>query len=60
MYCPYNVKHKVAERMETVGGQLTDWNFELRGAQAWTVDKNRWNYEEVKVQMLNGQYKFNL
>ena len=60
MYCPYNVKHNVAERMETVGIQLTDWKFEIMGAQAWTVDKNRWNYEEVKVQMLNGQYKFNL
>ena len=22
MYCPYNVKHKVAKRMQEVGGQL--------------------------------------
>ena len=43
MYCPYNVKHKVAARMELVGGQLTDWNFELRGAQAWIADENRWD-----------------
>lgn len=34
MYCPYNVRHKVAARMEQAGGQLADWNFELRGARA--------------------------
>ena len=34
MYCPYNVKHKVAARMEAVGGQLMDWNFELRACRA--------------------------
>ena len=35
MYCPYNVRHKVAARMEQVGGQLADWNFELRAATLW-------------------------
>lgn len=58
MYCPYNVRHKVAERMEQVGGQLADWNFELRGAQAWTADENRWDYDMVKVKMVNGEYHF--
>ena len=60
MYCPYNVKHKVAARLEAAGGQLADWNFELRGAQAWTADRNRWNYNHVKVQMPDGKYEFGL
>ena len=60
MYCPYNVKHKVAARMEAAGGQLADWNFELRGAQAWTADRDRWNYGSVKVQLPNGEYEFRL
>lgn len=58
MYCPYNVKHKVAARMEAVGGQLADWNFELRGAQAWIADEDRWTYDSVKVQIPNGSYEF--
>ena len=60
MYCPYNVKHKVAARMEQMGGQMADWNFELRGAQSWIADENRWNYNEVKVHLPNGDYEFNL
>ena len=58
MYCPYNVKHKVAARMEAVGGQLADWNFELRGAQAWIADEDRWTYDRVRVQIPNGSYEF--
>lgn len=58
MYCPYNVRHKVAERLEAVGGQLTDWGFELRGAQAWTVDEDRWQYDRVHVRTSNGEYDF--
>ena len=27
VYCPYNVKHQVARRLEAAGGQLMDWNF---------------------------------
>ena len=60
MYCPYNVKHRVAARMEAAGGQPADWNFELRGAQVWTADKNRWNYDTVKVHMPEGEYQFDL
>ena len=44
--------------MEELGGQLTDWNFELRGAQSWIADENRWNYEDIKVHMPNGEYHF--
>ena len=60
MYCPYNVKHKAAARMEQMGGQMADWNFELRGAQSWIADENRWNYNEVKVHLPNGDYEFKL
>ncbi len=60
VYCPYNVRHRVAARLEAAGGQLADWNFELRGAQSWTADADRWNYETVKVQMPNGPYEFRL
>ena len=58
LYCPYNVRHKVAARMEAAGGQLADWNFELRGAQSWIADEDRWDYDTVKVQMSNGPYEF--
>ena len=60
MYCPYNVRHKVAARMEQAGGQLTDWNFELRGAQSWVADDERWQYRQVKVYMPEGAYKFKI
>lgn len=36
LYCPYNLRHKVAARLQAAGGQLTDWVFELRGAQSWS------------------------
>jgi len=58
MYCPYNVKHKVAQRLEVAGGQLADWNFELRGAQAWIHDSSRWDYKEVNVKLPDGEFKF--
>ena len=60
MYCPYNVRHKVAARLEQAGGQLTDWNFELRGAQSWVADEERWKYDQVKVHMPNKIYTFDL
>ena len=46
--------------MESMGGQLADWNFELRGAQSWVADEERWQYDKVKVQMPNGEYCFDL
>lgn len=60
VYCPYNVRHKVAERLELAGGQLTDWNFELRGAQSWIADEERWTYEQVRVQMPDKEYIFHV
>lgn len=60
VYCPYNVRHKVAERLELAGGQLTDWNFELRGAQSWIADEERWTYGQVRVQMPYKEYIFHV
>ena len=60
MYCPYNLRHKVAARLEAAGGQLTDWCFELRGAQSWISDGDRWDYSQVKVQMPEKEYVFDV
>lgn len=60
VYCPYNVKHKVVASLEKMGGQMTDWNFELRGAQSWIMNSNRWDYQEVNVQIPEGQFRFSL
>ena len=58
MYCPYNIKHKVAAEMEKAGGQLADWDFELRGSSAWKTDENRWDYKQVSVSIPDGNYTF--
>lgn len=60
IYCPYNVRHKVAAAMEAMGGQIMDWNFELKGAQAWEVDENRWQYERVHATMTDKKYEFHV
>ena len=60
MYCPYNLRHKVAARLEAAGGQLTDCVFELRGAQSWISDEDRWDYNQVKVQMPEKEYVFDV
>ena len=49
-----------AIRGVNIDPQLTDWNFELRGAQAWIADENRWDYSSVKVHLPNGDYHFAL
>ncbi len=60
IYCPYNVKHKVAEGLEAMGGQIMDWNFELRGVQTWIMDEDRWDYKNIKVRMPNKEYNFEI
>ena len=60
LYCPYNVRHTVAARLEAAGGQLTDWVFELRGAQSWISNEERWNYGQVKVQLPDKEYSFDV
>lgn len=58
VYCPYNVKNKVAAEMEQAGGQLLDWNFELKGAQSWICDDERWQYQDVSIKMPDKEYQF--
>ncbi|GAW94077.1 GHMP kinase [Calderihabitans maritimus] len=41
LYCPYTRKHVVAEALETVGGKLIDWNFDLHGLQSWVSSEGR-------------------
>ncbi len=60
IYCPYNVRHKVAAAMEAMGGQIMDWNFELKGAQVWEVDEDRWSYERVSIAMTDKKYEFDV
>ena len=60
IYCPYNVKHKVAANMEKMGGQIMDWNFELGGAKSWITTEDRWDYERVKVRMPDKEYSFDI
>lgn len=35
LYCRFDKKHKVAERLEQVGGEIIDFQFEERGVQTW-------------------------
>jgi len=66
---PLNVIYQSAEdgladtvkpRLEAAGGQLMDWNFELRGAQSWICDEDRWDYRDIQVQMPNKEYTFHV
>ena len=50
----------VARRLEAAGGQLMDWNFELRGAQSWICDEDRWDYRDIQVQMPDKEYTFHV
>lgn len=34
-YCEFDKKHKVAEALEKLGGQIAEFDFELRGLQTW-------------------------
>lgn len=37
IYCRFDKKHKVAERLETLGGKIVDFQFEEMGLQTWRV-----------------------
>ncbi|MCL5959591.1 MAG: GHMP kinase [Chloroflexi bacterium] len=36
-YCQFDKKHIVAEQLERLGAQVTDFNFDFRGLQTWEV-----------------------
>lgn len=60
IFCPYNVRHKVAASLEKMGGQIMDWNFELHGAQSWITNEDRWDYKEVNVHTARKAYCFDV
>lgn len=35
IYCDYSKKHRVAERLESLGGTVVDFQFERKGLQSW-------------------------
>jgi D-glycero-alpha-D-manno-heptose-7-phosphate kinase len=37
--CEFDRKHKVAERLEQLGGQIVEFAFDYRGLQTWTVEE---------------------
>ena len=60
IYCPFNARHKVAAGLEEMGGQILDWNFELRGVRSWVVDDKRWDYKDIDVMISDGEFKFEI
>jgi len=38
LYCQFEKKHKVAERLKEMGGTITDFAFDPYGLQTWRVD----------------------
>ncbi|MBP2676519.1 MAG: dehydrogenase [Deltaproteobacteria bacterium] len=37
VYCRFDKKHKVAERLEKLGGEIVDFQFEEKGLQTWRI-----------------------
>lgn len=60
IYCPFNARHKVAAGLEAMGGQILDWNFELRGVQTWSVDTDRWDYKGIDIILPEGEFRFDI
>jgi len=38
LYCDFDKKHVVAEKLEQMGGQVVNFGFEMNGLQTWSVD----------------------
>ncbi len=39
IYCKFDKRHKVAERLEQLGGEIIDFHFEEKGVQTWRMPK---------------------
>lgn len=39
IYCRFDRRHKVAERLEQLGGEIIDFQFEEKGVQTWRMAK---------------------
>lgn len=37
IYCPFDRKHIIAEKLESLGGQMVEFSFEQEGLQTWEV-----------------------
>lgn len=37
IFCPFEKKYKIAEKLEKKGGQIIDFNFEPKGNQTWEI-----------------------
>lgn len=36
-YCPFKEKHRIAQKLEQLGGQVVEFGFEPRGLQTWSA-----------------------
>jgi D-glycero-alpha-D-manno-heptose-7-phosphate kinase len=41
LFCEFDKRHIVAEKLEMAGGQLVEFGFEMKGAQSWEVPGGR-------------------
>ncbi len=39
IYCKFDKRHKVAERLEQLGGEIINFHFEEKGVQTWRMPK---------------------
>lgn len=46
-YCETGRKHKVAEKLEQLGGEVVDFKFEPCGQQCWRVETTRPDLDQV-------------
>jgi len=37
IYAPFNKRHTIAEELKRLGGQMVDFDFELRGLRTWEI-----------------------
>ncbi len=37
IYAPFNKRHIIAEELKRLGGQIVDFDFELRGLRTWEI-----------------------
>lgn len=38
LFCEFDKRHIIAEKLEELGGQIVDFGFDLKGLQTWSVD----------------------
>lgn len=38
LFCDFDKKHVIAEKLEKLGGQIVGFGFDLKGLQSWNVE----------------------